>query len=241
MTEAEPNQVTPRKPRKSAQQVWREWGRPLLIFFVVTSIARSSFGDWNDVPTGSMTPNILAGDRIWVNKMAYDLKIPFTTVHVAKWNDPRTGDFVFFFSPQDTVRMVKRVIGRPGDEIALMRNELVVNGRKIDYSPTTPPVDARIPHDLDEYHHYFLEQREGGTNTIQTTPFVRSRKWFRPVRVPDDHYLMLGDNRDLSADSRSFGFVPRSAIVGRATSVVISFDREAGWAPRWHRFLTPLR
>jgi signal peptidase I len=228
------------KPHKTAKQVWCEWGRPLLIFFVVTSIARSSFGDWNDVPTGSMTPNILAGDRIWVNKVAYDLKIPFTSVHLAKWSEPESGDVVVFYSPKDNTRMVKRVIGRPGDEIALIRNELVVNGKKIEYSPTDTPFDARIPEDWGEYHHYFLEKRNGSTNTIQTTPFVRSRKWFPPVKIPDKHYLMLGDNRDLSADSRSFGLVPRSAIVGQATSVVLSFDREASWTPRWHRFFTPL-
>jgi len=230
----------PKKPPRSARQVWREWGRPLLIFFVVTSVFRSSVGDWNDVPTASMEPNILPGDRIWVNKVAYDLKVPFTTLHLLRWSDPRSGDIVVFFSPADGVRMVKRVIGRPGDEVMMAGNEIVINGRRSRYSPQAPPEDAKEPAFWDEYHHYFLEQRAAGANLIQTTPFVRARKWFPRIKVPEEHYLVLGDNRDQSADYRSFGFVPRSAIVGRATSVVLSFDRQAGWKPRWGRFFTGL-
>lgn len=240
MSEEAPPAPKKKQPR-SAKQVWREWGRPLLVFFIVTSVLRSSIADWNDVPTPSMTPNILAGDRIWVNKVAYDLKVPFTSLHLARWSNPETGDIVVFFSPADKTRMVKRVIGRPGDEVMMVRNEVVINGDRTKYAPINPPTDAKEPTFWDEYHHYFLEKRPDGTNTIQTTPFVRARKWFPRVLVPDDHYLVLGDNRDQSSDYRSFGFVPRSAIIGQATSVVLSFDRDKGWSPRWHRFFTALK
>ena len=75
---------------------------------------RSSLADWYHVPTGSMKPTILEGDRVFVDKLAYDLKVPFTTWHLAEWSQPQRGDIVVFFSPKDGTRLVKRVIGLPG-------------------------------------------------------------------------------------------------------------------------------
>ena len=100
-----------------------------LMLLVVTSL-RSALADWNDVPTGSMKPTIQEGDRVVVNKLAYDLKIPFTTFEVLKWGDPHRGDIVVLFSPQDGVRLVKRVIAVPGDVVQLVDNELFINGKK---------------------------------------------------------------------------------------------------------------
>jgi signal peptidase I len=87
----------------------------------------SAIADWNDVPTGSMNPTILAGDRIFVNKLAYDLRISFTTWRLAHWDNPRRGEIVVFFSPVDGTRLVKRVIGVPGDVIAMNGNRLYIN------------------------------------------------------------------------------------------------------------------
>src|SRR3954451_15453600 len=117
--------------RKKARLLWREEIRPLMILAAVLFSLRSSLADWNDVPTGSMKPTILEGDRVFVNKVAYDLKVPFTTWHVAEWSNPRRGDIVVFFSPHDGERLVKRVIGLPGDTIELRNNVLVVNGQPI--------------------------------------------------------------------------------------------------------------
>src|SRR2546421_4007156 len=99
----------------------------LFVVLVVLSF-RSSIADWNDVPTGSMKPTIMEGDRVFVNKLAYDLKVPFTTWHLAQWDNPKRGDIVVFFSPADGQRLVKRVVGLPGDRIELANNELLVNG-----------------------------------------------------------------------------------------------------------------
>src|SRR5512140_1756995 len=103
----------------------RRWGkelRSLLTLALVLFAIRSSLADWSDVPTGSMKPTILEGDRVYVNKLAYDLKVPFTTRHVAEWGNPQRGDIVVFFSPHDGQRLVKRVIGLPGDTIELRHN-----------------------------------------------------------------------------------------------------------------------
>src|SRR5213078_2727911 len=107
---------------------WRKEIRPLLIIALVVFSIRSSLADWNDVPTGSMKPTILEGDRVFVNKLAYDLKVPFTTRHLAEWSEPQRGDVVVFFSPHDGQRLVKRVVGLPGDTVQLDQNVLIIDG-----------------------------------------------------------------------------------------------------------------
>ena len=72
--------------------LWRGWIKPLVVVIVVISTFRSAVADWNDVPTQSMEPNILVGDRIFVNKLAYDLRVPFTTWRIGRWSDPQPGD-----------------------------------------------------------------------------------------------------------------------------------------------------
>src|SRR5438094_8186949 len=98
-----------------ARHFWRKEICPLLMLGLVVCAIRSSLADWNDVPTGSMIPTILEGDRIFVNKLAYDLKVPFTTWHIAQWGDPKRGDIVVFYSPADGQRLVKRCVAVPGD------------------------------------------------------------------------------------------------------------------------------
>src|SRR3954452_8585833 len=114
--------------------------RVFLVMLLIISSLRSALADWNDVPTGSMKPTIQEGDRVVVNKLAYDLKIPFTMVEVAKWGDPRRGDIVVLFSPLDNVRLVKRVIGLPGDRVAMIDNALFINGKPVTNPPTSDPV-----------------------------------------------------------------------------------------------------
>src|SRR5437762_10909343 len=107
-------------------KAWREY-RAFVLFIVLMVIFRSALADWNVVPTGSMKPSIIEGDRILVNKLAYDLKFPFTTWHLAKWSDPKRGEVVVFDSPENGIRLVKRVMGVPGDTIQLINNQLLIN------------------------------------------------------------------------------------------------------------------
>src|SRR5258707_5862749 len=116
------------KLRSRAVRLWQKEIRPMLALAVILFSIRSSLADWNDVPTGSMKPTILEGDRVFVNKLAYDLKVPFTTWHIAQWGNPERGDVVVFFSPADGQRLVKRVVGVPGDRIELVDNQVLVNG-----------------------------------------------------------------------------------------------------------------
>jgi signal peptidase I len=114
--------------RDRARYWWRKEIRWWLVIGLVVFSLRSSLADWSDVPTGSMKPTILEGDRVFVNKLAYDLKVPFTTRHLAEWRNPHRGDIVVFYSPRDGQRLVKRVVGLPGDLIELRRDGLVQRG-----------------------------------------------------------------------------------------------------------------
>src|SRR6478752_8277974 len=121
--------------RSRVRRWWRQEIRPLLLLLLVMCSIRSSLADWSDVPTGSMKPTILEGDRVFVNKLAYDLKVPFTTWHLAEWSNPRRGEIVVFYSPHDGKRLVKRVVGVPGDTIELRHDTLLLNGKPVEYGP----------------------------------------------------------------------------------------------------------
>jgi signal peptidase I len=226
--------------RARARQLWRQEIRPLLILLLIGFSIRSSLADWNDVPTGSMRPTILEGDRIFVNKLAYDLKVPFTTWHLAEWSNPQRGDIVVFFSPHDGQRLVKRVIGLPGDTIELRNNALVINGEPVAYQPIAEELLRDIPAADRAGRVFASEQLPGQTHAVSGNPAAPAMRSFLPQRVPDGQYFMLGDNRDDSFDSRFWGTVKREKIVGRATAVVLSLDRNNYWRPRWQRSFTSL-
>ena len=223
-----------------ARRYWRKEIRPLLTLALVLFSIRSSLADWNDVPTGSMKPTILEGDRVYVNKLAYDLKIPFTTRHIAQWSNPTRGDVVVFFSPADGKRLVKRVIGLPGDTIELRRDLLFLNGQPVEYSPVTAERFRDVPAADRERQVFAVEQLPGRSHTVAAIPSVPARRDFGPCVVPEGSYFMMGDNRDDSFDSRFFGPVERKRIVGRATAVVFSLDHQNYWLPRWRRSFTSL-
>ncbi len=223
-----------------ARQLWRKEIRPLLILALVLFSIRSSLADWNDVPTGSMKPTIVEGDRVFVNKLAYDLKVPFTTWHIAEWSNPQRGDIVVFYSPHDGKRLVKRVVGLPGDSLELRNEGLILNGEPVEYKPIAQELLRDIaPADLARSI-FAIEQLPGRTHAIAAIPAVQALRNFGPFRVPDGHYFMMGDNRDDSFDSRYYGAVGRQQIVGHATAIVLSFDRKNYWVPRWRRSFTSL-
>src|SRR5882762_8546289 len=160
------------KYRVLARRWWHQDIRPLLIFAVVMFSLRSSLADWNKVPTGSMKPTILEGDHVWVNKLAYDLKVPFTTWHIAEWSNPRRGDIVVFYSPHDGKRLVKRVIGLPGDTIELRNNALVLNGSPVEYQPIAPELLRGVPAEDLARSVFASEQRPTQAHLVAAIPAV---------------------------------------------------------------------
>lgn len=219
----------------------RAWVTTFAIAFAILGPLRSAVADWNDVPTGSMEPTILPGDRIFVNKLAYGLRVPFTSRWAARWGDPKPGDVVVLFWPKDGTRLVKRLIAGPGDTIALRNNQLIINGAPAGYSPLTAAELAAIDPAIrpgGDFAHEWLGAVRHAVMAIPSRPAVRN---FGPLTVPADRFFVMGDNRDNSADSRFFGFVAREKIVGRSTAIALSVDPERHYLPRWGRFFTSMR
>ncbi len=221
-------------------RAWRDWLRSIVFIVLAVTTFRSAVADWNDVPTGSMKPTILEGDRIVVNKLAYDLKIPYTHWQIARWGDPGRGDIVVLTSPADGKRLVKRVIGLPGDTIAMSHNRLVVNSELVTYSPIDP--DLVIAFDPQGNNRVLAaEDLDGNPHAMMITPGAHTLRSFGPIAVPDGQYFLMGDNRDESFDSRHFGLVGRTRIYGRALAVAGSVNPDNHFWPRWKRFFTGLR
>jgi len=220
--------------------LWNEWIKSLLIVVLVVGGFRSAIADWNDVPSGSMKPTILEGDRIVVNKLAYDLKVPFTKWRIARWTKPQRGDIVVLFSPADGKRLVKRVVGLPGDRLALRNDRLFIDGKPVAYAPLTG-IEVRDFQRAERPARMLAEEMLGDRiHPVMITPELPAMRFFGPVEVPQGSYFVMGDNRDESGDSRVFGFVAQDAIVGRATAVAASVDPSDHYLPRWRRFMRTL-
>lgn len=217
------------------RRLWKEW-RGFFAFVAVMLVFRSAVADWNHVPSGSMLPSILVGDRIVVDKLAYDLRLPFTLVRLASWQTPNRGDVVTFTSPEDGQLLVKRVVAVPGDEVSMHHNRLTINGIGADYQPVP---DEQAPFRVPPGYSLYRESILGSARFVMRYD-GRSASSFGTTRIPEGAYLMLGDNRDNSRDSRVIGLVPRRNILGRATAVAFSLDYENYLAPRLDRFLTDL-
>jgi signal peptidase I len=216
--------------KKGLLKAWHEY-RGFAVFVVLMLIFRSALADWNVVPTGSMKPTILEGDRILVNKLAYDFKVPLTHIALYKFADPRRGDIVVFESKAADTRLVKRMIGLPGDTVEMRDNRLTINGIEARYSNVENAADSI----------FAIESYGSMSHRIELARTRSSRlSTFGPVTVPKEHYLVLGDNRDNSADARVYGFIPRDEIVGNARTIVLSLDYDHYYIPRAGRFFRTL-
>jgi signal peptidase I len=208
--------------------------RGFITLMLCMVVFRSAVADWNVVPTGSMQPTIQIGDRILVNKAAYDVRLPLTHISLMHLADPQRGDIVILDSAAANERLVKRVIGLPGDEIALRNNVLYINGHAAQYVASTA---SGIHDDEQSPARYAIESYGAMSHAVRLSQYMPSvASNFGPVLVPAGQYLLLGDNRDNSEDSRFLGFFPRDEIVGRAHHVLVSLDPQRHYLPRGQRF-----
>lgn len=229
------------RPALEKLHAWWRGSRGTLLFLCLMLAFRSAWADWVTVPTGSMNPVILEGDRVLVDKHVFGLRIPFTRLHLTAGADPARGDIVVFDSPVDGTSLVKRVIGVPGDVVALEDDRLTVNGHAARYSvEDIRGVRGLLAATAAQHPLLLREAGLGSAHEIMVLPSRRARRSVDAVTVPAGMYFMMGDNRDNSADSRYFGFVPRRDIIGRATRVIVSLNPDRHYAPRSDRFLLPL-
>jgi signal peptidase I len=226
----------------SLRLFWREWRGYVLFFCLIWVPLRSAVVDYNPVPTGSMAPTILEGDVVWVNKLAYGLRVPLTTWHVAKWADPQRGDIVVVLSPLDGTRLVKRVVGVPGDTLEMVDNQLWLNGRALDYSAPLRDHRPTIASELRGAAVFAEENLDGVHHTVMALAGVRGApRSFAPVTVPRHAFFLMGDSRDNSFDSRAYGWADRDAILGKARGILVSLDINDTYRLRTDRFFEPLR
>jgi len=220
--------ITPSKFRTLLQS-----NKQFIVFILLMSVFRSAVADWYSVPTGSMQPTIQEGDRIVVNKMAYDLRLPFTDVSLLSLNTPTHGEIIVFESKAADLRLIKRVVGLPGDVVAMHNEKITLNGKPLSYQPYTLDNSNQTSKGIN----YSTERLGKITHRINIDKAAgNSLSSFAAVTVPAGHYLVLGDNRRHSADSRVYGFVPHNELRGKATTIAFSVDYEDYYLPRSDRF-----
>jgi len=213
---------------------WLRRHKGFLAFLLCFGVFRTAVADWNPIPSGSMRPTILEGDVVFVDRLAYDLKIPLTDVIVAPLGAPRRGDIVTFSSPRDGTRLIKRIVALPGDRVAMRRGVLLVNDTAARYEDPVSSAEQVAP-GLRTTAVHATERLAGSERHVQFLPELGASRDFAPLTVPADSYFMLGDNRDDSEDSRFIGVVPRHLLIGRARRILVSADILAHWAPRFER------
>jgi len=214
---------------------WMRANKGFVLFLFLFGIFRTAVADWNPIPTGSMRPNLLEGDVVFVNRLAFDLKLPLTDIVISHLGEPQRGDVVTFHSPEDDTRLIKRIVALPGDSVSMRDGKLVINGQAASYAPLGAGPE---PLGVGVYTRAVrLSEKMGGhEHAIQLLPQLEAVRGFGPIVIPKDKFLMLGDNRDNSRDSRFIGLVARSLLIGRAERVLVSADIKGNWMPRTNRF-----
>ena len=193
---------------------------------------KSVFAANYTVPTGSMKPTIEPGDKLFVNKMAYDIRVPFTKIRLFEHSTPERGDVIVFEPPHDpSMTFVKRLIGLPGDLIEVEHGLIRVNGKPLNISISD---ERKLIETLSNggFYEETLGKKTYSVRRVASYGHMPAVK----VQVPKDHYFAMGDNRDNSQDSRVWGFVPKENLVGKAVFIWMSFtfsEDEDSLLPSW--------
>jgi len=191
------------EPVVKKKHIVREYAESIVIAIILALIIRTFIVQAFKIPSGSMEDTLAIGDHILVNKFIYGTKIPFTDTRLVKLRDPRRGDVIVFEYPEDPSKdFIKRVIGTPGDEVQVINKRVYVNGKLYDN-----------PHEVHKEKEVIPFSQNPRDNT-------------KIIKVPENSYFVMGDNRDRSYDSRFWGFVKMDKIKGLAFIKYWSWDRE---------------
>ena len=194
---------------RARRQILRSEWFQLVLIVVLMTVFRSSLADHYHVPSGSMEYTLLPGDRVVVDKTAYGLRIPLTTIDIAGAATPERGDVVVFDSPLDGRRLIKRIVAVGGDRVSLIGGELTINGRRVTESAVERFGRSEAS----------LNLTAGGGPDIAL------------LEVPPGQVLALGDHRGDSTDGRYFGLIDEREVVGRALGIYYRRGDGFGWRP----------
>ncbi len=210
--------------------IWREWLESLIIIGLLAIVIRSFIVAPFKIPSSSMVPTLEVGDYLFVLRYPYGFRIPLTDIQLLS-KQPIRGDVAVFVYPEDKSKdYIKRVVGLPGDVITYKNNRLSINGKEM-------PLTARgnrsyfLGDGSVDVSGLFEENLLNVKHEVLRKDYsIRDGEW----TVPEGHYMVLGDNRNNSRDSRFWGFVPQSYMIGRAAVIWWSWDSTRG-SVRWNR------
>ncbi len=220
----------------ASKWLW-EWAKSISVAILLFLLIRTFVVEAFKIPTGSMEHTLLIGDWLLVNKAVYGAQVPFTNARLPAFQDPDHRDVVVFRYPLDeSESYVKRLIGLPGDTVAMRGGALYVNGRRQD-----EPYVRHIQPGSDRYDPQFDWQRGYLAPGTDVAAYRPTRDNWGPIVVPGGEYFVMGDNRDNSLDSRYWGFVEHRLIRGQPLFIYYSYDagklRPLPWLTeiRWRR------
>lgn len=249
------------KPADAAREpATVDYARSFFPVALIVLVLRAFLFEPFRIPSDSMMPTLLDGDFIVVSKFAYGLRLPVTNSRIVDIGSPQRGDVaVFRYPPDPRINYIKRVVGLPGDRVRIEADRVVVNGEPVPFEQLGLYndgcyVDMQLAEEqLGEHAHQVLycnTPRDFSVPALPTCDRRMTRNYvctpdalaLRPdhgdvsdIDVPPGKYLMIGDNRDNSADGRYFGFVPEENLVGRATRIWFNWDPHRAGGPKWDR------
>lgn len=183
------------------------------------------------IPSGSMIPTLEINDQIFVNKYIYGLRVPFTFLKFFEWNEPKRGEVIVFIYPEDHSKdYIKRVVGLPGDTIEMRAGQLYINEQPVPREPGPVPCEYWDKADGVDWSRHrctgYAETLGEITHPVLMTPDYSRVRDYGPMKVSPRHLFVMGDNRDNSLDSRTWGLVPYENIKGRAMFIWWAWNRD---------------
>lgn len=219
----------------------REWARILVVAVVAWLLIRTFLVEAFRIPSSSMERTLLPGDRLFVNKAVFGPEVPGLGRRFPSWREPAHGDILVFDSVEEDIKVVKRLIGLPGDTLEMRGGLLYRNGLAV-AEPYAQPHDqgrTELPDARLRMRQWQLPHLLG-----DTAGYAPDLGFWGPLVVPPDSLFLLGDNRDQSYDSRYWGFVARRAVRGTPLFIYYSYD-PASWqrlrgftTVRWERLFS---
>ncbi len=199
-----------------------EWIKSLAIAAVLFLVLRTFLVQTFVITSGSMEDTLLVGDMLMVNRVAIGSRVPFTGLRVPGYSGPRRFDILVFDPPhEETLKLVKRLVGLPGDTLQMRNRVLYINGVAQD--------EPYLKHDdvPDDVHPWMSWQRDYLAPGVDRNTYAPTRDTWGPIVIPEDRYFMMGDNRETSLDSRYWGLLEGWRLEGRAMFIYFSYNKES--------------